>query len=476
MRLPVCIIVVMFGMGSWITINGLWVELPILVDQLPEGWNLPSYMAVVIQIANIGPIAITIALVCWPEKVKEQPIVYVMVFAESVAVLLLVFFWKETSFVAGEEHSTALLALMFFLSLNVCTSSVVFLPFMNIFKPQYITSFFIGSGFSGLVPSLVALGQGVGQVECHNVSTVNSTTNVTEYSIQPIYLPPSFPVEDFFYFLFAMMITCGISFIMLNHLPYCKMEHVKRNSSCETYHPDTMIHDSKSYELGPEIATVGSSTQKVMDTSNIDHMDDNSYGHTNRLFLKSDNANVEPSVNSKMSVCTYLYFLLLTGWMNALINGILPSIQAYACLPYGSQPYHLAVTLSNIASPVACFIVFFLPVKSQTLIGGIASVGSLISVYILVLAATSPEPPLADSLAGPILVVCIFIFASIVKRKQRSGAGIIRTETLPLKTKPEDQWSCKRSSDILAFKAQNIQNLEIYGKEMTLTFNTHIAS
>ena len=25
-------------------------------------------------------------------------------------------------------------------------------------------------------------------------------------------------------------------------------------------------------------------------------------------------------------------------------------------------------------------------------------------------------------------------------------------------------------------KAQNIQNLEIYGKEMTLTFNTHIPS
>ena len=399
---------VLFGMGSWITINGLWVELPILVDQLPEGWNLPSYMTVVIQIANIGPIAITIAHVCWPGKVKEQPIVYVMVLVESVAALLLVFFWKETSLVAGEEHSTALLVLMFFLSLNDCTSSVVFLPFMNIFKPQYMTSYFVGEGFSGLLPSLVSLGQGVGQVECHEVSFVNSTTNITEYSVQPIYLPPNFPVEDFFYFLFAMMITCGIAFIMLNHLPYCKSEHVQKNSPSATYSPDTMV-DSNNYELGAEIATVGSSTQKFIDMSNIDHEEDHGVRHANRLFIKSESYDVESVAHSKMSACTYFYFLMLTAWMNALTNGVLPSIQSYACLPYGSQPYHLAVTLSNIANPVACFIVFFLPVKSKTLIGGIASVGSLISVYILFLAATSPEPPLVESLAGSVLVVCIFL-------------------------------------------------------------------
>ena len=148
--------------------------------------------------------------------------------------------------------------------------------------------------------------------------------------------------------------------------------------------------DTNSYELGSEIATVGSSNHKIIDTSSIDHGDDHGNRHTNRLFLKSNSSNVESTASSKMSACTYFYFLLLTGWMNAITNGILPSIQSYACLPYGSQPYHLAVTLSNKANPVACFIVFFLQVKSKTLIGGVTSVGSLISVYILFLAATSP--------------------------------------------------------------------------------------
>lgn len=39
-----------FGIGAWVAINGLWVELPLLVLQLPEGWNLPSYLSVIIQV------------------------------------------------------------------------------------------------------------------------------------------------------------------------------------------------------------------------------------------------------------------------------------------------------------------------------------------------------------------------------------------------------------------------------------------
>lgn len=48
------ILAVFFGIGAWISVNGLWVELPLLVAELPEGWALPSYMSIVIQIANIG--------------------------------------------------------------------------------------------------------------------------------------------------------------------------------------------------------------------------------------------------------------------------------------------------------------------------------------------------------------------------------------------------------------------------------------
>jgi riboflavin transporter 2 len=365
-------------MGSWIAINGIWVELPILVDRLPEGWNLPSYMTVVIQIANIGPIAYTVLSVLKPGKSYEKPVVFLMVFVGATASLLLAFFWMETSVVGGTEHSTALLILMFFLSLVDCTSSVVFLPFMNTFKAGYMTSYYIGEGFSGLVPSLVALGQGVGQVECHNISSLNTTSNTTEFSVQAVYLPSKFPVKDFFLFIFAMMLTCGIAFLMLNYLQYCKTEHVDNNRN-------------NSYEL--DVSTTASSTQKFVDSTAEEDID-----------FKGKHG-VGENLTKKMSIIDYFYFLFLIAWVNALTNGILPSVQSYACLPYGSEPYHLAVTLSNIANPVACFIAFFLPVGSAGIIGLISLVGTLVSAYIMVLAAGSPTPVLVESSAGGILVV-----------------------------------------------------------------------
>jgi len=47
------LLAVLFGISSWISINGLWVELPLLVQELPEGWALPSYLSIIVQVANI---------------------------------------------------------------------------------------------------------------------------------------------------------------------------------------------------------------------------------------------------------------------------------------------------------------------------------------------------------------------------------------------------------------------------------------
>uniref|UniRef100_A0A8C2C7S6 Riboflavin transporter n=1 Tax=Cyprinus carpio TaxID=7962 RepID=A0A8C2C7S6_CYPCA len=50
----------LFGIGSWVAINGMWVELPLIVPSIPEGWYLPSYLTIIIQMANIGPLFITL--------------------------------------------------------------------------------------------------------------------------------------------------------------------------------------------------------------------------------------------------------------------------------------------------------------------------------------------------------------------------------------------------------------------------------
>ncbi|XP_019636278.1 PREDICTED: riboflavin transporter 2-like [Branchiostoma belcheri] len=224
---------ILFGSGSWIAFNGLWVELPIIVQHAPEGWSLPSYLSVTLSMANVGPIAFTLASVLAPGRVSVKAVVYTIVSIGIVSCALLPFFWNYTNYIAGANRSVALLVLAFLLGVTDCTSSVAFMPYMAVFTSPYLNPYFIGEGMSGLVPSLVALGQGVGgNPDCHNVSFVNSTvvdgvlTNITEYTNVYVTKDPNFPVENFFWFLFAMMLACGIAFLLLNQLPLAKKEQV----------------------------------------------------------------------------------------------------------------------------------------------------------------------------------------------------------------------------------------------------------
>ena len=46
------VLALLFGISAWISINGLWVELPMLVTQLPEYWALPSYLSIIVQVST----------------------------------------------------------------------------------------------------------------------------------------------------------------------------------------------------------------------------------------------------------------------------------------------------------------------------------------------------------------------------------------------------------------------------------------
>lgn len=59
-RLLVDFLALMFGLGSWIGINGIYVQFPLLVQTAPEGWSLPAHMVMLVQIANLGPILYTL--------------------------------------------------------------------------------------------------------------------------------------------------------------------------------------------------------------------------------------------------------------------------------------------------------------------------------------------------------------------------------------------------------------------------------
>jgi riboflavin transporter 2 len=178
-KVYVDILAILFGISSWISINGLWVELPLLVERLPESWSLASYLSIIVQMANIGPI--TYGLIKWRSK-GEIPVSGIIVLLLMVGITsssLLVAFWHQTSYLGDLEHSTGLFVLVFFLSLVDCTSSVLFLPFMGIFRDIYLNSYLVGEGLSGFIPSIAALIQGVGgNPYCTNVTIQNETSGL----------------------------------------------------------------------------------------------------------------------------------------------------------------------------------------------------------------------------------------------------------------------------------------------------------
>ncbi|KAG7317221.1 hypothetical protein KOW79_019519 [Hemibagrus wyckioides] len=387
MSLLTRILACLFGMGSWVTICGLWVELPLIVPQVPEGWYLPSYLSILTQIANVGPLFVTLMHHFQPGKLNETTVIYVIVSFGTIASLLLAFFWKETVIVQGVERSVYLLILTFFISTVDCTSSVTFLPFMMQLKSKYLTTYYIGEGLSGLIPAVVALIQGVGAMQCVNGTqnfnlseTINGSMDSTDY-LKPHYLPANFSAKAFFFFLAAMMFVCLVAFFLLNNLPVVARER----SSNLKYKGAIRNSDFAKKKKSPE--------QKPMMNSQ------NGFQRFRGMFGKGT-----------YSWAQIFYIFIILAWVNALTNSVLLSVQSYSCLPYGNHAYHWSATLASLANPLACFIAMFYAQRSLVLMGFLTGFGSILGVYIMAMAVLSPCPLLVNHISGAVLIVAAWTF------------------------------------------------------------------
>ncbi|TSK31520.1 Solute carrier family 52, riboflavin transporter, member 1 [Bagarius yarrelli] len=362
------ILVALFGMGSWIAVNSFWVELPVVVSTLPEEWNLPAYLSVIIAFGNVGPLAVTITHHFAPKCINERVLIHAIQVLAVVASAFLALFWSKLAIIAGEPRSVAFLLLSLVLSIVCCTSNVTFLPFMFSYPPQYIRTFFVGQGLSALFPCIVALGQGVGKVEC--VETPNGT--------KAYYLKENFPAQDFFWFLFVMLAISSLSFLALTYTV--------------TTTTKALVHQV------PEQETEKCHEQEVHPLQNEDPVES-----AKRMDIEKKN----PAVS--FWTLRNLYLLMLLGISTALTNGVLPSVQSFSCLPYGTMAFHLSVVLGNLANPLACFMAMFVVLRSSAGLSFMSLGGALFAVYLLYLAALSPCPPLLGTQAGVAMVVISWI-------------------------------------------------------------------
>jgi riboflavin transporter 2 len=360
------VLAVFFSIGSWLGVKATFLEEPLLVGVVPEGWRLPSYLVIITQMGNLGPIVYTILQRF--NLVRDSYVIYTLLIISTLASLGFALFHQVTAFVLGAERSVAILLSMFGFALVGCSSSVLFMPYMGRFKEFYLVTYLFGEDVSGLVTSLVVMVQGAGG------DPVCVPDNTTESGFSKHFPPPNFGIGAFFGFVTTLMMLSLIAFCLLDRLELCR-----------TQYSEVTIQEGNDY------------TYKSRG--------DDENGETTKMATATCDSISAPESEVFVSKHDFYYLLALQGVVCLVGNGILPSIQSYSSLPYGNGAYHLVITLSTIASPVACFLAFFVPHHSIRQILVLTVFTGLLGVYATVTALMSPTPPLLNTDVGVWLIV-----------------------------------------------------------------------
>lgn len=360
------VLAIFFGIGTWIGINSLWVQLPLLVNVLPEGWYLASYLVIIVQIGNLGPLYYATAQKICP--IPDSYFIYVLLALGVVAGATMSSFYDVTAYLFNAEHSVVFFGLVFCFALVGCTSSVLFMPYFGRFRDIYLITYLIGEGLSGLLPGILGLIQGVGgNARC----IPSNSTNPDDPKYVQYFPPARFSTATFFIIVSSLFIASLIAFVLLDQLKSVRKEYANV----------TISHGNK-YEYNQHDGE--SSTEKASD----------------------ENIAKKPEEKVKiLSTANYHGLLVLLGLTCMFANAIVPSIMPFGTLPYGNVTYHLSVTLSAIANPVACFIAVFVTGTSIRNIVTLSICALPFVIYSITTSVLSPTPPLMGTTIGEVLVV-----------------------------------------------------------------------
>lgn len=368
----VFILVVIFGSTSWMGTNSIWMQLPLLTADLPEGWGLPSFLAAVVQIACIGPIVYSILHKgCQSVTVPTVPLITAFLILASLCQLSLVFAWRWTTPIGGREYSVALYLLLFGLALVNATSNVLFMPFMAQFHRAYLNAYFVGMGFSSLIPSLLSLVQGAGKYECEG--------------LVPLFAPPQFSASSFFFVIFVWTVTATVAFEVL-----CRLDEHKN-------HKNT---DSSALESTP----LKESKLKSPESAPLTELEDE---QTTEVDVK-DPVAASPTISRS----SYVVVLIATALVNAQMNGIIPSVQSYAALPYSQATYHYGIALANVVSPTMSFLSFVVMIRSLKVLVALTICSSCVTAFVVYLASLSPNLIFNSATLGSVLSVASALLAA----------------------------------------------------------------
>ena len=394
------------GVGSWLAINGLWAELPVLSQISPDGPDLQSILNYAIQMANIGPLTyLLFDLVCLnvaKKKINKDNFLVVaiclVIVIGVVACVALAFAHTSTTMIGGKEHSLALIILSFMLALVDCTSTVTFIPYMERFNSfKFMTALYIGEGLSGVFPSVFALIQGV---NIPHGGSGNGTSNTT----QDLFATPSnstaslhlnFSAEVYFFLLTGLLVLCGFSFGMLQVLPQANQFKKTRSKPASSPEPK-------------ERASRESDEQHMQDSPSAQCSDTDPliFGTTEPVLTLSQKCGQIFCCENPLRQ-TPLY--LMQGVVNYLANGAINTVSYFAFACYGPLTYLLAINLGMLVNPIASFVALFFPLLSIVGLVVMFALTTLLCVLLVVFGflGLTFHLPFLGTIGGSVFVVSV---------------------------------------------------------------------
>eukprot|EP00035_Acanthoeca_spectabilis_P026748 m.464058 g.464058 ORF g.464058 m.464058 type:complete len:429 (-) comp23296_c0_seq1:369-1655(-) len=319
---------IVFGLGSWITINGLFAELRLFSDDLPEKSQIYADLGLAIQVANIVPL---IYSTFRPPGTPVRATTAVLVVG-AVAIAVTGALWKHTTMIAGKETSAALIGGVFVSAAVDCTTTLLFWPFVAEFKSQHVTALAIGEGSTGIVATLLVTIQLRGKLGTDNLL---------------------FPVSVYFGLMAGVVLLSLAAFGILVNQPFAQADRVQIGEDV----------GSPTYE---RLLNAESDTDNDVDTIAM------STGALGRHRGKDPNRK-------------HLRLFLMLAWLSAMQNGIKPAVMPYAITD--SATFELAQLAGLCVDPVGGVVALWLipTVSVQVFLGFIwtACVGSLFAAAVV---------------------------------------------------------------------------------------------
>ena len=397
-----------FGLGSWVAINGIWAQLPVLTYALPECYGLAAILSVIIQLANVGPLVLTIIKLVWKKLTWKQlnleiTSVTILVVIGLCSSVLLSLFWFRVDTIAGQPHSLALVILVFFLALVDCSSSVVFVPFMKHYPAVYISALYIGEGLSGVLPSVLALVQGSVNDSIHSCPS--------QFDKEPE-LGIRFTTGVYFILLAVMITACGVGFLSILLLPQPRKEMKKAERL--VIEDDAVSTDSASLHStnGVRDSRIVEDNQSYSDKEPLMNSTEEDSTHKVKPIRRFHTTPNPPPVVPPLSLWRQVLRVLWSNFsllvcvfiVNFLNNGALSSVSSFAFSAYGNRVFHLAVNFGLLANPAATLLYAVIPVRSPLVSVFLTAIAVVFGVYIVTIAAMVHNPPILGMVGGVVIV------------------------------------------------------------------------